>query len=82
MNELELIKSQLDDVNNKRVRLQTLADQAKQICEGIEKKYNVKSLDELQLLVDNAKIEYEKSLNEAKQYIEDSNKIFSEWENA
>ena len=36
MNQLEIIQSQLNDINNKRVRVQTLMEQAKKQCEEIE----------------------------------------------
>ena len=55
MNQLEIIQSQLNDINNKRVRVQTLMEQAKKQCEEIEKKYNVTSLEELQALMNKSK---------------------------
>ena len=42
MNELEMIKSQLQDINNKRVKYETLIEQAKKQCQEIEQKYNIK----------------------------------------
>lgn len=80
MNELEQIKSQLNDINNRRIRYQTLKEQALAQCKAIEDKYGIKSLDELKSLVDKAQIEYDKSVQEAKTYIEQTNKIFSEYQ--
>lgn len=79
MNELEQIKQQLSEINNKRVRIQTLSDQAKQQCEVIEKKYNVSSPEELKLLVDKAQAEYEKTVLEAKQYIQETNTVLNSY---
>ena len=59
MNNLELLKSQLNDINTKRVRIQTLVEQAQKQCQEIEQKYNVKSLEELKALVDKAELDYQ-----------------------
>lgn len=75
MNELEIIKSQLNDINNKRVKLQTLVEQAQKQCSEIEEKYGVKSPDELLALMTKAEEAYKRSLNEARQYIQDTNKV-------
>ena len=80
MNELEQIKQQLSDINNKRVKYQTLIEQAKKQAQEIEQKYNIKNLEELKTLMDNAQKEYEQSLNEAKSYVEEANKIFSSYQ--
>ena len=80
MNELEMIKSQLQDINNKRVKYETLIEQAKKQCQEIEQKYNIKSEEELKILLDNAQIEYEKELQNANQYIEDTNKQLSNYQ--
>ena len=75
MNELEIIKSQLNDINNKRVKLQTLVEQAQKQCSEIEEKYGVKSPDELLELMTKAEEAYKRSLNEARQYIQATNKV-------
>lgn len=80
MNELEQIKAQLNDINNKRIRYQTLKEQAIVQCKAIEEKYGIKSLSELKSLLDKAQAEYDKSIEDAKKYIEDTNKIFSEYQ--
>lgn len=80
MNELEQIKTQLNDINNKRVKYQTLKEQALSKIEEINKKYNIKSIDELKVLVDKAHADYQKSIEEAKIYIEETNKIFSSYQ--
>lgn len=79
MNELEQIKSQLNDINNKRVRFQTLKEQAIAQCKAIEEKYGIKSLDELKALMDKANTSYLKAVQEAQKYIEDTNRVFSEY---
>lgn len=80
MNELELIKSQLNDINNKRVKYQTLKEQAQKQIEDIQKKYNITSIEELKFLMDKAQLDYDKSLQEAKSYIEETNKIFATYQ--
>lgn len=80
MNELELIKSQLNDINTKRVKYQTLKEQAQKQITEIFTKYNVNSLEELKTLKDNAQLSYEKSLRDAKSYIEETNKILSQYQ--
>ena len=62
MNELELIKSQLNDINNKRVKYQTLKEQAQKQVEEIQKKYNITSIEELKSLMEQAQIVYEQSM--------------------
>lgn len=77
MNELETIKAQLADINNKRVRIQTLVEQATNQCVEIEKKYNVKSLEELKALLDKAELDRQQELKAAQEYIEQTNKVLS-----
>lgn len=79
MNELELINSQLNDINAKRVRYQTLIDQAQKQCEEIEKKYNVNSLEELKTLVDKADAEYQQQVQEAQKYITETNQLLASY---
>lgn len=79
MNELEQIKAQLNEINNKRVRYQTLKEQAIAQCKAIEEKYGIKSLDELKALVDKAQIAYDTSVQAAQKYIQDTNRVLSEY---
>ena len=77
MNELELINSQLNDINNKCIKYQTLIEQAKKQCQEIEQKYNVSSLDELKTLVDKADSDYQQEIQNAQQYITQANEILT-----
>lgn len=77
MSNLEQIKAQLNDINNQRIKYSTLKEQALNKCAEIEQKYGVKSLEELETLVQKAQAEYEKSVLSAQKYIEDTNKIFA-----
>jgi hypothetical protein len=79
MNELEQIQSQLNEINNKRIKYQTLKDQAIKKCQEIEQKYGITSLEELQALRDKANLEYQASLQEAQKYIEETNKVFASY---
>lgn len=79
MNELEIINNQLNEINNKRVKYQTLMEQSKKVCERIESKYNIKSAEELKKLVDEAQLNYQNSIAEAKKYIEETNQILSQY---
>lgn len=79
MNELEQIKSQLNEINNKRVRYQTLKEQALAQCKAIEEKYGIKSLAELQALKDKAQTAYNTAVQEAQKYIQDTNRVLSEY---
>ena len=80
MNQLEIIQSQLNDINNKRVRVQTLMEQAKKQCEKKKKKYNVTSLEELQALMNKAQEDYDKQIQEAQEYIQNANQVFSTYQ--
>ena len=77
MNELEVLKSQLAQINNSRVKYQTLIEQAKAQCDEIMTKYNISSLEELQKLYDIAQAEYQQEVQKAQEYITESNKILS-----
>ena len=80
MNNLEQIKSQLNEVNNKRIKYQTLKEQAKKQCEEIEKKYVIKSLQELEVLMNKANEEYNESLKKAEEYINKANAVFASYQ--
>lgn len=77
MNELEQINAQLTEINNKRVRYQTLKDQAIKQCEEIKQKYGITSIEMLEEKVKQAQVAYEQSVNQAKTYIEETNRVFS-----
>jgi len=79
MNELEQIKAQLNDINNKIVRISTLKEQAMVQCEEIEKKYNVHSPQELLELVNKANVEYQEEVTRARDYIQHANSILNEF---
>lgn len=80
MNELEIIKSQLTDINNKRIRYQTLIDQAKKQCEEIEQKYNISNEQQLQDLLEQEEQKYQYQLQEAQKYIEEANNLLKSYE--
>lgn len=80
MNELELIKSQLNEINNKRVRIQTLVDQASKQCKEIESKYNISSLQELEVLVNDAEVAYQNQVQEAQNYINQTNQVLNSYQ--
>ncbi len=79
MNELEQIKSQLTQINNTRIKLQTLSEQAKAKCAEIEQKYNVSNLEEMQALVNQAQVEYQQQVLEAQQYINSANEVLKNY---
>lgn len=80
MNELEIIKSQLTDINNKRIRYQTLIDQAKKQCAEIEQKYNISNEQQLQELLEQEEQKYQYQLQEAQKYIEEANNLLKLYE--
>lgn len=80
MNELEIIKSQLTDINNKRIRYQTLIDQAKKQCAEIEQKYNISNEQQLQKLLEQEEQKYQYQLQEAQKYIEEANNLLKLYE--
>ena len=80
MNNLEQIKSQLNEINNKRIKYQTLKEQAKKQCQEIEKKYGIKSLQELETLMNKANEEYNESLKKAEEYINKANAVFANYQ--
>ena len=79
MNELELINDELNKINNKCIKYQTLIEQAKKQCQEIEQKYNVTCLEELKTLVDKADLEYKQELQNAQQYILEANQLLSSY---
>lgn len=73
MNNLEILKSQLADINNKRVRIQTLKDQAQKNCDEILKKYNVANFEELTHLKEATEKQYNEEIQKAQEYISYAN---------
>lgn len=69
--ELESLKKELQEATNQHIRLQTLVEQAKQQCEEIETKYNIKNEAELKSLLDKAEEEYKNKIEEATLYLAD-----------
>lgn len=80
MNNIELLKNKLNEINNQRIRIQTLIDQAEKQCQAIQLKYNVKSLDELKVLVDKAKQEYDQEVENAQKYIEETSQVLNSYQ--
>ena len=78
-NEIEVIKSQLNDINNKRIKYQTLKEQAIKQCKEIEEKYNIKSIEELEAKVNSLQSEYDNVLQKAQDYIAKTNEILSDY---
>lgn len=79
MNNLASLQAQINDINNKRIKLQTLKDQAVKQCEVIEQKYGVKSLEELEELMNKAQTEYNEHLLLAQDYITKTNQQLSQY---
>ena len=80
MNELEELKKELQEVNNKQIRLQTIVEQAKQQCAEIEKKYNINNEAELKALLDNAEETYKQNLEKATIYLLDAKQALQPYE--
>lgn len=79
MNQLQTIKNQLNEINNSRIKIQTLIDQAQKQCNEIQQKYGVSSIEELRQLVEKAEGEYQNQLTVAQQYIKDTNEALSKF---
>ena len=80
MNDLELLKKELQEVNNKQIRLQTIKDQAIQQCQEIEEKYNIKDEAELKALLDKAEAEYQENITKATTYLVDAKQSLEPFE--
>ena len=79
MENLTTLQEQINDINKKRIKLQTLKEQAQKQCEIIEQKYGVKSLQELKDLVDKAQEEYNQQVQLAQDYISKTNQQLSQY---
>ena len=71
MEELNALKEALQEINNKRIKLETIVEQAKQQCEQIESKYNIKNEQELKSLLEKAESNYQEKVTEAVKYLAD-----------
>lgn len=80
MNNVELLKQKINDINNQCIRVQTLVDQAQKQCETIEAKYNVSSLEELKALMDKAQHDYEQEVQQAEQYVQETTQILNSYQ--
>ena len=78
--ELDKLKTELQEMVNKQIRLETIIEQAKQQCSEIEQKYNISSEEELKVLLDKAEAEYEDSLAEAISYLADAKLALAPYE--
>lgn len=79
VNNLATLQAQINEINNKRVKLQTLKEQAEKQCELIEQKYGVKSLEELKDLMDKAQTEYNEQILLAQEYITNTNQQLAQY---
>lgn len=80
MEELEALKKDLMDVNNKRIKLETIVEQAKQQCEKIEQKYNIKNEEELRNLLEKAEDDYNKCIADAMTYLAEAKQALIPYE--
>ena len=80
MNELESINSQLNKINNDRIRYQTLVEQANKTCKDIETKYNISNAEQLYALLSQAELEYQNELAKAQSYINETNQVLSQYQ--
>ena len=79
MNEFEQLQQQITQINNRKIQLQTLVDQAKKRCLEIQQKYNVSSEAELLQLLTEAHLKKQKLVEEAQKYIQENNEILSQY---
>ena len=80
MNELELLRKELQEVTNKQIRLETIKEQAIQQCKEIEDKYGIHNEQELRNLLEKAEQEYNKNLEQAAIYLADAKQAFEPFE--
>lgn len=79
-NELDTLKSELQEIINKQIRMETIIEQAKQQCSEIEQKYNISSEQELKDILDKAEAAYEDSLAQAISYLADAKLALAPYE--
>ena len=80
MDDLIKLKSELQEITNKQIRLETVIEQAKQQCREIEEKYHIKSEEELKKLLDKAEADYNNSLIEACNYLTEAKLALAPYE--
>ncbi len=78
--DLNTLTQQLNQINTQRVKFQTLAEQAKNQCKEIEEKYNVTSLEELTMLKQKAQESYDKTCQEAQDYLTENKNVIAQYE--
>lgn len=79
-NILDDLKTRLQEVNNKKIRLETIIEQARQQCSEIESKYNIHNAEELKQLLDNTQKEYDEKISEATMYLIDAEQALKPYE--
>ena len=80
MNELESLKVRLQEINNKRIRLQTIIEQANQQCKEIEAKYNISNEEEFKQLMDKTEEQYRQKVEQATMYLLDTEQALKPYE--
>ena len=79
MNFSELNK-ELQNVNAERIRVETVIEQATNRCREIEQKYNISSVEELELILNQKKQKYENAMFEAETYINNTKQVLSQYQ--
>lgn len=80
MNDLEILNKEIQECNNKRIRLQTIIDQSEAICKELEQKYGIKNESEFCTKVEEAKANYEQQIQKASLYIADCKQALQPFE--
>lgn len=80
MNDLEMLKREIQEITNKQIRLETIREQAIQQCKEIECKYNISNETELKLLLDKAEQEYKDNVEKATIYLVDAKQALAPFE--
>lgn len=80
MNDLEMLKREIQEITNKQIRLETIKEQAIQQCREIERKYNISNETELKLLLDKAEQEYKDNVEKATIYLVDAKQALAPFE--
>ena len=80
MHELELLKQELNELNNKQIRLSTIVEQAKQQCLEIEQKYNISNEAELAALLQKSEEEYKDTIAKASMYLVNAKQALQPYE--
>ena len=80
MNELEMLRKEIQEITNKQIRLETIKEQAIQKCKEIELKYNISSEQELKALLDKAEQQYKDNMQKATIYLVDAKQALAPFE--